>query len=476
MAQTKKKGSFRVNVIATFLLISVISLGVTGVIALNFVNVIGGVTTTESQDALQEQIQRNMVETAEKTALVINQKLSNAEAMVSAMAEECENLFRDNSDYQPRETYFHHFFEYPLDGPTPDDLSVENDTDYGLHVSWDYSSWYKDNTDAGNYDTVAVAQADTLGRVSNLDYTFKYVYNQMPQFRWLYVAFTNGLFMNYPGSMIEGEFYFPDEFFYTEIENGNGDMVYVEPYFDPIEQVLMISIGRAIYDPDNSTMIGIVAADIPYSDINDRILGVQILESGYASLLLSTDAVVAHPTLTPQDYADIWDAEERLPTLTEVESLTAGQVTDILSVGPTETGILNYTHQNQDRILAYTQVGKGDYICIIVVPTEEVLEPIEELETRISDANLQATTFIIGLTVIGVLLAAIVAGAVTNQITKPLEYLMGLAMKNVEAMIKQEDLGTDELQVDTTYTVQDDEIGELARAFQGMLDSIKEDE
>ena len=49
-------------------------------------------------------------------------------------------------------------------------------------------------------------------------------------------------------------------------------------------------------------------------------------------------------------------------------------------------------------------------------------------------------------------------------------------MRNVSAMIKQERLDTDDLQVDTSYTGQDDEIGELARAFQGMLDSIREDE
>ncbi|MFW9807626.1 MAG: HAMP domain-containing protein, partial [Candidatus Thorarchaeota archaeon] len=37
-------------------------------------------------------------------------------------------------------------------------------------------------------------------------------------------------------------------------------------------------------------------------------------------------------------------------------------------------------------------------------------------------------------------------------------------------------LDTGDLQVDTTFISKDDEIGELARAFQGMLDSIREDE
>ena len=127
-------------------------------------------------------------------------------------------------------------------------------------------------------------------------------------------------------------------------------------------------------------------------------------------------------------------------------------------------------------ILAYTPVGIGGYICIIVVPISEVQAAIPELEDRILAANDQATAFIIAITVAGIFIAGIVAVAIANQITGPLEYLMDLAMRNVSAMIKQEKLDTDDLQVDASYTGQDDEIGDLARAFQGMLDSIRDDE
>ncbi|MHA2352239.1 MAG: HAMP domain-containing protein [Candidatus Thorarchaeota archaeon] len=53
---------------------------------------------------------------------------------------------------------------------------------------------------------------------------------------------------------------------------------------------------------------------------------------------------------------------------------------------------------------------------------------------------------------------------------------MDLAERNVAARIRDQPLDTGDLQVDATYIAQDDEIGELARAFQGMLDSIREDE
>jgi HAMP domain-containing protein len=166
--------------------------------------------------------------------------------------------------------------------------------------------------------------------------------------------------------------------------------------------------------------------------------------------------------------------------LTAVESnqdgssaLTSQQIDQVISGA---TGYLQYTKDGDEYLLAYTSVEKGGYICIIVVPLDEVLAAIPALEGRIDTATMQATMFILTITIGGILIAAAVAIAISNQITGPLQYLMDLATRNVAAMIKQEPLDTLDLRVDTTYTSKDDEIGELARAFQGMLDSIKEDE
>ncbi len=485
--QTKKKGSFRTNVIGTFLLIMIVSLGVTGVTSYYFLNIIGDTTTYESQEALEIQIKRNMNETAHKTALVINQKLAKAETLVSAIAAECENLFSDSSTFAPRETFYDYFFDNPMEGPTPDD--VQYDTAREVWASWNYSSWYSFGTNSTNYTTFESTNADRLGRVSNLDYTFQYAYAQLPQFRWLYVAFTDGLFINYPGSIVSGTdenrsrideaFYYLEDYWYQGILEGDGDIVYIEPYFDPIDQVLLISIGRAIYDPDDpSDPIGIVAGDIPLDDINERILDVEILDSGNASLVLGSEygvGVVAHWEVTSLDYENA-DALEQLPLLEDFVNLNSTQLDDIADAEQKVEDPFEFTQDEQEMFLAYAPVGFGGYICIIIVPADEVLRPLDNLNARIQTANVQATSFIIGATIVGAIIAVIVAGIVAGQITKPLEYLMGLAMSNVEAMIKEESLESDELRVDTVYTEQDDEIGELARAFQGMLDSIKEDE
>ncbi len=485
MTETKKKGSFRRTVITTFVVISVVSLGLTGGISYFFVDLIGAFTTDQSTLALESQIQTNMNLTAQKTALVINQKLSTAEAMVAALAEEAENLLSDDSTYNPRTTYYDYFFEYGSPGEYPDDTAY--DANYDLRVSWNYSSWYVPGSNSTNYLTYESQNQDRLERISNLDLLFQSVHQQI-DFRWLYVCFDrDGLFINYPGSDLGGTdtirntepWLTTEDYWYTEIRAGTGDMVFVEPYIDPLENVLLISIGRAIYF-ENHTLIGVVAGDITITDINQKVLDITILDSGYAALLEGSN-VVAHPDAGPADYRD-YDGDEvpDLPALRIIETNNDGSSaltpTQIEQITSGATGYLRYTKSGADYFLAYTNVEKPGWICIIVVPVAEVLEAIPALEDRIGAANLQASGFILTITAAGILIAALVALVISNQIVGPLQYMMDLATRNVAAMIRQDPLDTLELQVDTSYTSKDDEIGELARAFQGMLDSIREDE
>ena len=47
------------------------------------------------------------------------------------------------------------------------------------------------------------------------------------------------------------------------------------------------------------------------------------------------------------------------------DHVTAAQIAEITSG---ETGILEYIRNGEKRFLAYTPVGKGDYISIIILP------------------------------------------------------------------------------------------------------------
>ena len=481
-SQTKKKGKFRTTVILTFLVISLVSLAATGAISLTFVDLIGNSTRDQSSIALESQIQTNMDETAQKTALVINQKLASAEGMIAAAAEELEALFETGSTYAYRQVYYDLLFEDDSTNPAPADNHY--DANYGLNVSWDFSSWYIQGTASTNYSTYEAANPDKLGRVSNIDYIFKAIHNQV-DFRWLYIAFADdGLFINYPGSIL-GDLTDParlanpydprGEYWYQTIWDDPNNMVFVEPYYDEFDEVLLISIGKVV--KRNGFPFAVISGDITIEDIKEKVINVEVLESGYAFLLDSTGGVVAHPEVSTDDYVG------GLPDLLDVEvnsdfsaALTETDSTRITSVDLGVSDTLRYTRNGAEHILVFTQVGKGDYICVISVPLSEVLESIPQLEARIAAQNEQAASYIILVTIGGILVAGIVAVAISNTITRPLQYLMDLAERNVAARIRDQPLDTGDLQVDATYIAQDDEIGELARAFQGMLDSIREEE
>ncbi|MHA1636981.1 MAG: cache domain-containing protein, partial [Candidatus Thorarchaeota archaeon] len=392
----------------------------------------------------------------------------------------------DDSTMVDREVYYDYFFGNTGEGPHPDDI-VEEDQ-YDVDVSWNYSSWYVPGSNSTNYLQYESDYATRLGSISNLDSTFLSIHERMPEFRWLYVAFEDDMFINYPGSIVGdtdtirnsvNNRWYPttdDAGWYPAIRKGNGSMVIDGPYYDPIDGVLTISIGKAIYF-GNGTNIGIIAGDITIDEIKSKIINVRVLETGYAGLITADGGIVAHPEVENSDYAGF----ETQPPLRLFESNAdpfsfAITETQMALIQSGNTGYIEYTRDGESLILAYTSVGIGGYICIIIVPIDEVQAAIPELENRILSANDQATSFIIMITVAGIFIAGIVAVVIANQITGPLEYLMDLAMRNVSAMIKQEKLDTDDLQVDTSYTGQDDEIGDLARAFQGMLDSIRDDE
>jgi methyl-accepting chemotaxis protein len=265
------------------------------------------------------------------------------------------------------------------------------------------------------------------------------------------------------------------EYWYQTIWDGNGEMVFVEPYYDEFDNVLLISIGKVVYR--NSIPFAVISGDITIEDIREKIINVEVLESGYAFLLDSYGGVVAHPEVGDEDYL------LGLPDLLDVEvnpdfspALTQANVDQITSVAVDTSGTLRYTRAGAEHILVFTQVGKGDYICVISVPLAEVLESIPLLEERIAAQNEEAQQYIILVTLGGIIVAGIVAVAISNTITRPLQYLMDLAERNAAARIMDQPLDTGDLQVDATYIAQDDEIGELARAFQGMLDSIREEE
>ncbi|UCE12803.1 MAG: cache and HAMP domain-containing protein [Candidatus Heimdallarchaeota archaeon] len=474
--------SIRQNIIISFVAFSLISLVLVGAISIVFIGLIGQTTIDSSSNAFKDQIQDNIIQTAEQNALIINRKLSNAESMVNAMAEECENLFEPDSPFEYRRSYYDYFFEFERNLELfPNDTYL--DAKYGVYLSWSVASWYIPNSNSTNYLQLLAADSnlnDTVSRVANMDHIFQAVHENAPEIRWLYIAFEgSNLFINYPGSVVGGTntdritdpFVATAEDWYTDVRNGNGEIVFTAPYFDPIDGALLITIGKAIYV--QKTLMGCIFADITIESIKDKILDIDILQTGYAVLIQESGLIVAHPEWTaPTQFVD-------LPTIDEVEvnsnglsALTQAQMT-VITAG--STGVIEYSRDDQDRYLAYTPVGKGDYICLIVVPVSEAVASVGVLEQRIDAQTVTTIVQAVLIIVLAVIISLTIGIWISNRIIRPITHLTQIASKMATDQVREDLLGELDLQIDSQLEQQDDEVGDLTRAFKGMLFALKDE-
>ncbi|MHA2298561.1 MAG: HAMP domain-containing protein [Candidatus Hodarchaeales archaeon] len=490
--------SIRQNIILSFTIFSLISVIAVGTISIVVIGIIGQTTTEESTNALKVQIQRNIEKSAQQNAKVIEKKLSNAENMVEMMASELESMFDTDNTYPSRTAYYDYYFQNDrTPGFVPDDTHASGiyRTDEGdpLHLSWSYSSYYIPGSTLANYNTdpAYTSLNDTIGTVSNMDHVFSYVHDQAPEFRWLYITFvSNGLFINYPGSTVAGgindrisePFDWRDSVEYDEVLVAGGTVVFTAPYFDPIDRTLLITIGKAV-KVGNGPIFALVFGDLLIETIKEKILDVEIFnrtdkqDTGYATLIKRDGTVVAHPEYTPP--TPIPDNYE-LPTIETVEVNTddssALSVADIIKITSGNNGSIEYTRKGEKRYLAYQPVEKGDYICLIVVPERVAIAAVGPLQDRIALTTLATITQVLIIIVVTGIVSVLAAVFTANRIIRPITRLTGIASKMATSERLREDLlGDIELDIDPELEKQQDEVGDLTRAFKGMMTALKED-
>ncbi len=477
-----KKRSIKSSIITSFIFFTLLTMIAIGFISLAFIERVSDTTITQSSDALQTQIQRNILLTSKDNAEIIHQKFSNAEAMVKMMANEIEMLFSSNNRYDYRQSYYDYFFEEYNPDPSliPSDLVY--DPNYQINVSWNYASYYFDGSTHLNYHIQTPELNQTIQAVANLDHVFRYIHMNMPEFRWLYAAIPladTTLFVNYPGSIVGGTlqdridspYVAVDEDWYQDVLEGDGEIVFTEPYFDEIDGIPLITIGQVVNKP-NGDFLGVICGDITIQDIVDEILDIQVLETGYASLITSSGLVVAHKDSIPEigeiDFKTIDEVEANDD---ETAALTNEQI-DAITSG--ETGVTKFEKNGEMYYLAYRAVGLGDYISLIIVPESEALEALKPLENRMTSTQITTRNQIIIVIALTAVIAVIVGLVVANYLVRPIERLKEIVNRLSMSSVSEDPLDAlDSIYVDKNLTNRQDETGELARGVQNVIDWYK---
>ena len=259
------------------------------------------------------------------------------------------------------------------------------------------------------------------------------------------------------------------------------EIKWLSPYFDMIKKIWMVSCITPLYE--NDTFAGTAGIDILLGALTDAVMNYSIENNSYAFLIDSSGMPVALPEEGIKDFA--WNetqravlreclkppaeqnwSEEMVETMQGIrlESSPDAGVASLMNnmtAGKTNLEIIEINGSR--KIIAYAPVKRVGWSFGVVVPYEVVDKPSADLKESIEDSA--GRTMLVFFVLILVFLAAAALLAIwnSNTITKPVVYLTSRAeeISMGKGLDKEIDVRSN------------DEIGELAKSFQRMVNAFK---
>ncbi len=414
------------RIVVTFIVVALVPMLVISALSIGEIFTVSNANAGDAADALKAEELANLQRLSNDTALFIEERWQSYIAGVYMMEQYCEDLFNDRISATPQYSYYWDSTVEPSWGALDFDPDPDVQDGYGgsTTISFDADCYYMPRAHWNNNDPLDVSAStrNALDYSSNMINVFKALHEMNPDYRWLYMGYDLGvsdqhLFRNYPFDDLS---YFNDvdgpgldydanaQEWYTNVAGispSNDDVIFTAPYVD--ESVgLVISMGRPVRF-DNGSLIGVVSADVTMGTVLDNVLTLDVSTNGYAFLLDSTGAVVAHKDQSLDD--DI-----ALIEILEFGTAGSSEATAFRSLLTTHVlvddfGLLEYKKNNLDWHLSFVNIPNTDYILLVVVPDADVIAPATEI------LNLVATRTLILVAVLGGILIAV--GAVVSVVS-----------------------------------------------------------
>ncbi len=481
-----RKMGIREQILISFALVTIISLSIIAVITGIFVVVINNDASNETTSSLEEQVQYDMLNKTESYSLIIEDQLEHIESDINSLAQSISDVFKNPFEFGYRKSYYHvdtlpagtilfnnTLITTDLNFPENIPPGAAYDSKLDLVTSYSYSHYliYKDTylqMGSNEYNFSGI-HGEIINRTAHLDPIMSELMNRNPQYAWIYMDFEIGVQRTLPWSGVDTTVFGPefhdykDDDWYIDAKNSNGAVVWTAPYIDPYIG-WTVSISRGVYN--DTTFIGVVGIDFTLDSITETIGDIKLFDSGYGFLIDQEGTVISHPDVE-------FDPEEEAPNIIDVEPISEDLLDDMVKG---ESGFAEVSEDDNTFYLTYEPIPIADYILGIIVPSDEVLQPVEDLKAKI------ASNFAIQITLLLVLLGIIVGLAlfvglkVSDSLVKPIKRLTNLALQLSTEDVKKTILEkSDKLEELNDLIKQDDEIAGLARSFKNLALTIKED-
>ncbi len=315
----------------------------------------------------------------------------------------------------------------------------------------------------GCKNVTAMLEADAtlrkqIQRSVQIDRYFIDFKEKIPDIFAVYVGFaSSGMFRQYPGTNGNGagdtpRTYDPrkrpwylDALTATKYTSGTkqhvfGTTIITSPYQDFWSKVWMVTFAKAIYDT-NSNIIAVLGIDISIKNIQDEILRVHFLETGYAILCESASrdssksqerVVVSAPNFQERVKDGKVSLKDVIPSVTRNATLFNslwGQ-----------SGV-SYFGEEKRYLLAYSSAKstmfRERYTVMVVIPEGEMLAEIPALKKRILNTEAEVVSTVSTTSVLTALVTVVVVILVTNWISNPVQAMVRIAESIVRGAAEQ---------------------------------------
>ncbi len=223
------------------------------------------------------------------------------------------------------------------------------------------------------------------------------------------------------------------------------------PYFDEGGgNALMTTYSCPFFQPEAAgkprKLRGVVTADISLDRLTEQVSATRIAKTGFAFLISQNGTFLAHPDkrLIMRESLFSLSEEKGEPFLREIGRDMIGKKKGFLDARETLTGT--------DSYLAYARLPHTGWSVGVVFPKHELFSEVTELHYKIGE-----------LAVLGVILLLAVSFVSARSLTGPLR-LMARATRKIAG---------GDLNVDLSRIGRQDEVGQLAQAFDHMTEDLR---
>jgi HAMP domain-containing protein len=246
--------------------------------------------------------------------------------------------------------------------------------------------------------------------------------------------------------------------------------VWVGPYYDPVGNGWMISCVAPVYaGPD---FVGVIGIDVTLNIVVNKVLEVKLLSTGHAFLINSNGNAIAHKDLVPAMAGS--GGNPVSITALETASPQFSSAVNNMKAGRDGLQKVKYADGKQ-YYLAYSPVTSTGFSLGVVIPVEEVSKPVRDTQSEITSLTSMTVYQVVAIDAVAIVLAVVLGIAVAGRIVSPIKRLTDLAAKIGTGELDEKMFSSGALNVESDLTNRADEMGELARSFEGMINTIRED-